>query len=504
MGVSVTRIVKYILKGDKGDSAVNYYITLSAKTFAADSTGKPLNTTENISVTAYKQVGNNSAVALSTANGDNWDIAAYIRKNESNVSNYVSSNKDKLYIPAPGYAFNEIGVTFSVTINGTPQVYQQEIIQPLKQGVQGNVGAALRGPQAWSDCATGYSFQAGGQGDTWKDVVLYGDNYYSCVKNHTKTATNYPGSTEDSNNGYWQLGDKIELVATKILLATYALVKNLGVEAIDMKDSSGNILFQAKDGNVTCNTGTFQNIIIKGSNRSPFCYPDDSFDINISDNVSLSSSGSWLNAYSLPWDISQNGRKVVITNYKYVSGGSVGTSTGQISISAPSGKYFFQNGIQTTELELSREYAELIGYGNDTVFWGWIVLKRGDIVTEYNYGREKKVLIMAKVIGTSSGASMSAKTFDNSTDYTVTRNGTGIYTVVLPSSFKFSSSGNVYVMATGVGAAVDDSNSPLKATVNSVEVSTTGRATIVFWISDDASKNDGSFSFEVSNLGDWI
>ena len=125
MGVSVTRIVKYILKGDKGDSAVNYYITLSAKTFAADSAGKPLNTTESISVIAYKQVGNNSAVALSTANGDNWNISTYIRKNESNVSNYVSSINDNLYIPAPGYAFNDIGVTFSVAINGTSQVYSR-------------------------------------------------------------------------------------------------------------------------------------------------------------------------------------------------------------------------------------------------------------------------------------------------------------------------------------------------------------------------------------------
>ncbi len=139
------------------------------------------------------------------------------------------------------------------------------IVKYILKGDKGEKGAALRGPQAWSDCATGYSFQAGGQGDTWKDVVIYGDNYYSCVKNHAKTATNYPGSTEDSNNGYWQLGDKIELVATKILLATYALVKNLGVEAIDMKDSSGNILFQAKDGNVVCNSGTFNNITVKGN-----------------------------------------------------------------------------------------------------------------------------------------------------------------------------------------------------------------------------------------------
>ena len=45
-------------------------------------------------------------------------------------------------------------------------------------GDKGEKGVSLRGPQSWSDCATGYSFQAGGQGDTWKDVVLYGDNYY--------------------------------------------------------------------------------------------------------------------------------------------------------------------------------------------------------------------------------------------------------------------------------------------------------------------------------------
>ena len=137
-------------------------------------------------------------------------------------------------------------------------------------GEKGEKGASLRGPQAWSDCAIGYSFQAGGQGDTWKDVVIYGDNYYSCVKNHTKTATNYPTSTEDNNKGYWRLGDKIELVATKILLATYALVKNLGVEAIDMKDSNGNVLFQAKNGNVTCKTGTFDDVTIQSGQIAGF------------------------------------------------------------------------------------------------------------------------------------------------------------------------------------------------------------------------------------------
>lgn len=143
---------------------------------------------------------------------------------------------------------------------------------PGTNGAKGEQGAVLRGPQAWSDCATGYAFQAGGTSEAWKDVVLYNGNYYSCVKSHAKTASNYPGSTTDTNSKLWQLGDSIELVATKILLANYALVKNLGVETIDMRDASGNILFQAKDGNVTCKTGTFENVVISGILKTTLYY----------------------------------------------------------------------------------------------------------------------------------------------------------------------------------------------------------------------------------------
>lgn len=131
-------------------------------------------------------------------------------------------------------------------------------------GAKGDRGPALR-PQAWNDCAVGYVFQSGASGEEYKDVVLYGGNYYSCIKSHTKTASNNPGSATDTNSGLWKLADNFEMVATKILLAQYALVKNLGVEAIDMKDANGNIIFQAKDGNVTCNSGTFKNITVKGN-----------------------------------------------------------------------------------------------------------------------------------------------------------------------------------------------------------------------------------------------
>lgn len=132
-------------------------------------------------------------------------------------------------------------------------------------GAKGDRGPALRGPQAWSDCAVGYMFQSGASGEEYKDVVLYGNNYYSCIKSHTKTASNNPGSATDTNSGLWKLADKFEMVATKILLAQYALVKNLGVEAIEMKDADDNIIFLAKDGDVTCNRGTFKNITVKGN-----------------------------------------------------------------------------------------------------------------------------------------------------------------------------------------------------------------------------------------------
>lgn len=185
------------------------------------------------------------------------------------------------------------------------------------KGDKGEQGAVLRGPQAWSDCAVDFAFKAGETGDAWKDVVLYNGNYYSCIKSHTKTSSNYPGSSADQANGYWQLGDKIELVATKILLATYALVQNLGVEAIDMRDGDGNILFQAKDGNVTCKTGTFQNCIIEGYFQTKFTEVG-SGSFTISDVLNISTHGGFSDqVITLPSNPSFIGKRVCIVNNNY-------------------------------------------------------------------------------------------------------------------------------------------------------------------------------------------
>lgn len=128
-------------------------------------------------------------------------------------------------------------------------------------GQKGDRGPSLRGPMDWEKMATGFQFQCGAAGEDFLDVVIYGGKYYQCIVSHKKTATNYPGS----NYNYWRVSSNLSFVATDLLLATYALIKNLGVESVEMKDAEGNVIFRAKDGNVTCKTGTFENVTVSGT-----------------------------------------------------------------------------------------------------------------------------------------------------------------------------------------------------------------------------------------------
>lgn len=134
----------------------------------------------------------------------------------------------------------------------------------IRKAVKGEKGSVLRGPQLWNTCSNGYRFEAGGEGEEWKDVVLYHGNSYSCIKTHVKTADNYPGSAADLNNHYWRLGQSIELIIAHIILAQYQMVENLGVRTIEMKDKDGNVVFRAKDGDLDCKGGTFQNVRVSG------------------------------------------------------------------------------------------------------------------------------------------------------------------------------------------------------------------------------------------------
>lgn len=242
MGCAITRIVKFLRRGEKGNSLITAVTELRRYTQAQWQ--------------AYGKVG-------TEINWTGINNASDMKIGDTIVINGVVADKENISVSLYGTIVAINGT--SVKERATVLIMSGERGNPGSSGSKGDRGPALRGPQAWSDCAVGYMFQSGASGEEYKDVVLYGGYYYSCIKSHTKTASNNPGSATDTNSGLWKLADPVEIVATKILLAQYALVKNLGVEAIDMKDANGNIIFQAKDGNVTCNSGTFKNITVKGN-----------------------------------------------------------------------------------------------------------------------------------------------------------------------------------------------------------------------------------------------
>lgn len=106
-------------------------------------------------------------------------------------------------------------------------------------GPQGSRGPALRGPQEWNDLPSNYHLYAGAEGQVYQDVVRYNGYYYLCIKAHNKAPSNYPGSSQDQIYHYWQLGDSIDLIATKVLLAANAIINFAQTNQILVMKSDG-------------------------------------------------------------------------------------------------------------------------------------------------------------------------------------------------------------------------------------------------------------------------
>ena len=256
--------------------------------------------------------------------------------------------------------------------------------------------------------------------------------------------------------------------------------------------AKGNITWDSA-GNIKANGGTFTDILIQGSLRSPFVRETDSIVIgdkqSSHDNVvPIASGGGWVTVGTLEWGVEQSGRRMCIANYRWGSE----ITTGSIEYSAPSGKYFYEDGTQKKAISLSRECVELMGYGTSTQFYGWIVLNRINLMTTSKYGRKLNVLAQGIVTGYSSGASISYKSYDNASTLSVSRQGTGKYRVNFPSNWGLKT-GSYIVMMTGYGSGLT------KATLLEA-----GTSYFIAEVSDDSSANDGSFMFQIINLNDWL
>lgn len=306
----------------------------------------------------------------------------------------------------------------------------------------------------------------------------------------------------DLDNNQFRIGNESRAIeynvnnsgAVKITNATVELKNTSGQTMVYFSGTDGsgqlakgNITWD-KDGNLKAKGGIFTDVKISGSLRNPFTQAADSIDVDYSDNVVLlSSGGGWITAYSIPWDLGQSGRRICLVNYRW--GSTI--SQGWAGISAPSGKYFFEDGISKSELKMSREVIELMGYGDNNTFFGWIVLRRINMMTTARYGRNHNVLAQGVVSGYSSGASISYKSFDGLT-LSVSRLDVGKYRVYIPSTWGLTAS-NYIVMMTGYGEGL-------------MKASLLTRSSTYFdvEVSDDSSRNDGSFIFQITNLNDWL
>ena len=374
------------------------------------------------------------------------------------------------------------------------------IRRQAKDGQPGANGAKVR----WGTYIAGKGYCSGASGEDFYDLVFHVtyQQFFVCIRSYPASETHSP--SQSTSNGYWEYQPSLDNLFVDILCANEAFLNSLIVRNMYTADGKTQIL---EGGFLKAIGATFQDVKIFGTSRSPFVRYDgswswdDSSNAQLHDNLLMEGGGSWtLAAGGFPWDSSQNGRRITITTHRY----NGVLSQGAVSISAASGKYFFEDGLTKTELIISsREYVELLGIGESSTFYGWLVLSRGNIETNGRYGRMQRVLANGVVTYTGDGSSHSAsityKTFDGSTISVSCTSTTGRYQVNIPSSWDLSPS-SYMVMITPMGRSHGySSEACLKATL-------TNRSSTYFYVetSDDSSNNwGGGFQFQIINLNDW-
>ena len=232
--------------------------------------------------------------------------------------------------------------------------------------------------------------------------------------------------------------------------------------------------------------GIFKDIKLSGSIRNPFENSTGTFNIDTNDNVIVLGNGNEDSIeanYTLPWTTENNGRKITIANYKYLTG----ISTGSIVINAPENKYFFMNGQNLTSINISKfGFVELLGIGDSSNFFGWLVLHKkyfkgiGTTMAAYAFGS------VTVVQGTNNiEAVMSCWAYDDR-NLELERIDVGRYKITVQNDWS-----DYFVVLTGVKGLY--SGAPY---VNACIVD---QQATYFEVNthDDASLNDGSFNFVI-------
>lgn len=236
--------------GADGADAVNYWLALDADAIQVSSGGTASPST--ISCKAYKQVGGNTPVELTTSETP-YIYWGYNTKNPSTAytGEDITVDTTKNYI------------CFRLWDENNNTQYDIETIPILHDGQngkdgQGRQGAAIRGPVEWlsTSARRWCSGKNNADGESMEEDEQYIDIvfrivdskkvYYVCTKSYTQTA-NTEWSTVSS---FWkQTDEQYEFVASKVLLADNAYIDFLTGNEIYLRDSGGTVTAGAAGGN---------------------------------------------------------------------------------------------------------------------------------------------------------------------------------------------------------------------------------------------------------------
>ena len=179
---------------------------------------------------------------------------------------YVDSNRAQ-YVPGMSmqlvYPVRPSRFAFSVT-KGTAEVARADI--PVVTN-----GPYVPFPRLWDEYPDDYVFMQGKDGEGRRDLVLARDGssgrLYACAckLTHVKNAAYPPLPAGGPGKDHWVTGEQQKFIATELLLAELAYVRNLMAEYVQMRDAEGNVLFEVYNGNVVARTGTFENVRVSGS-----------------------------------------------------------------------------------------------------------------------------------------------------------------------------------------------------------------------------------------------
>ena len=183
---------------------------------------------------------------------------------------WIGESAWRQYPFGPGITVNTAkkGIEIQLKINNVE--YDRVTVPFTFDGQTGGRGATLRGPREWTEVLTdgvSITFENGTEGCQYFDVVVYEGKYYSCKVSHIKNSTNnpnHPGSAYDITNHIWQSAEDLTFVASMLILAKYALIKNLGVESLIMPnpDDPENPWCVINKGVITIRRGDFYGITV--------------------------------------------------------------------------------------------------------------------------------------------------------------------------------------------------------------------------------------------------